>query len=493
MNSRFTLLASSIAIAVLSLALFISVVGGTASSVRGEAIGIEADAVTRDSTDNRLLAYQRPDIHQNELLSLTEPISIYLPLLENEYIKYPEERAALMALYISTNGGRWRNNSGWGTNSYHCGWYGVTCDENAHVTALDLGGNGLTGTLPSNIGNLPMLTILRLTGTKECNKGGCVYDQLGDPLPPEIGNLANLQELNLSYNLFTTLPADLGNLVSLQELYLGGNQFTTLPAEIGNLTNLQMLDLSWNHLTSLPTEISNLVNLQVLNLLENYLTSIPPEIDNLASLQELYLGGNQFTTLPAEIGNLTNLQMLDLSWNHLTSLPTEISNLVNLQVLNLLGNYFTSIPPEIGNLASLQELYLGGNQFTTLPAEIGNLTNLQMLDLSWNHLTSLPTEISNLVNLQVLNLFENYFTSIPPEIGNLASLLVLRLEFNQLSGIIPAWLSNLDNLTWLGLGANPNLTCWETQQARDWTLSLHYDGPTCFIPINIFLPSCFRS
>ena len=81
-----------------------------------------------------------------------------------------------MALYNSTNGDEWINNTGWGTDSSHCDWYGVTCDENEHVTILDLGGNMLSGTLPPEIGNLPMLTVLRLNGTQaDCNKGGCQY------------------------------------------------------------------------------------------------------------------------------------------------------------------------------------------------------------------------------------------------------------------------------------------------------------------------------
>ncbi len=168
MNTRFAPLAASIAMAVLSLALFITVVRGNASSVSGEAAGIESDAVTKESTGNRPLSYQRSNIRQDDALSLTGSISIYLPLLENEYVKYPAERAALMALYNSTNGDVWRNNTGWGTDSLHCDWYGVTCDENEHVAILDLGGNGLTGTLPSEIGDLPLLTILRLTGTEIC-------------------------------------------------------------------------------------------------------------------------------------------------------------------------------------------------------------------------------------------------------------------------------------------------------------------------------------
>jgi len=96
--------------------------------------------------------------------------------------------------------------------------------------------------------------------------------------------------------------------------------------------------------------------------------------------------------------------------------------------------------------------------------------------------------------LQWLVLDGNQLTSLPPELGNLANLQSLQLIDNQLSGFIPAFLSNLGNLSILYLSENPGLTCWETQEARDWALSLiWYEGPTCFFPLNMYLPACFRN
>ena len=87
------------------------------------------------------------------------------------------------------------------------------------------------------------------------------------------------------------------------------------------------------------------------------------------------------------------------------------------------------------------------------------------------------------MNLQELYLNYNHLASLPPEIGNLASLQLLNLSENLLSGTIPVFLSNLGYLWYLDLSNNPDLTCWETEEARDWALSLNdYYGPTCFFP-----------
>jgi uncharacterized protein YjbI with pentapeptide repeats len=81
------------------------------------------------------------------------------------------------------------------------------------------------------------------------------------------------------------------NLANLQELHLDNNLLSSIPPELGNLANLQILDLHDNRLTgSIPLELGNLANLEWLDLSANPLSgSIPPELGNLANLQTLYL------------------------------------------------------------------------------------------------------------------------------------------------------------------------------------------------------------
>ncbi len=130
------------------------------------------------------------------------------------------------------------------------------------------------------------------------------------------------------------------------------NQFdqfniTSLPPEIGNLTNLEKLNLWDNFLTSLPQEIGNLTNLRVLFLYRNYITSLPSNMGNLNNLRFLGLGGNSLTSLPSDIGNLTNLEILLLKNNSLTSLPDSIVNLKPFDWLDLGYNQLCSLSVDI--------------------------------------------------------------------------------------------------------------------------------------------------
>jgi Leucine-rich repeat (LRR) protein len=366
------------------------------------------------------------------------------------------ECEALVALYNSTDGDNWTNNSGWLETNTPCSWYKVTCSS-GHVSEIDLGWNGysnnLTGSIPSELGNLSNLRALSLWG-----------NSLTGSIPSELGNLSYLWHLNLGGNSLTgSIPSELGNLSNLWHLNLGGNSLTgSIPSELGNLSNLVYLYLYNNKLTgSIPSELGNLSNLQYLSLSSNSLTgSIPSELSNLSNLQTLSLSSNSLTgSIPSELGNLSKLERLYLYNNDLTgSIPSELGNLSNLKYLYLYRNLLTgSIPSELGNLSKLERLFLHSNSLTgSIPSELGNLSNLQFLLLYFNSLTgSIPSELDNLSNLTGLYLFNNKFTgSIPSELGNLSNLRALSLWGNSLTGSIPSELGNLSYLWHLNLGGN---------------------------------------
>ena len=279
------------------------------------------------------------------------------------------ERDALIALYNSTGGAEWSNSTGWlGAAGTECDWYGITC-LNGSVTELRLGGNSLSGSIPSELVNLTNLRDLYLHD-----------NSLSGNIPAELGNLTNLTSLALHSNsLSGSIPSELGNLTNLTNLYLDDNRLSgNIPAELGNLTNLSDLFLYSNSLSgSIPAELGNLTNLTVLDLKLNSLSD----------------------SIPAELGNLTNLTYLSLWANVLSgSIPSELGNLTNLTTLLLFSNSLSgSIPSELGSLINLTGLYLNNNSLSgSIPSEIGNLTNLTNLNLDNNSLSgSIPTSLNS--------------------------------------------------------------------------------------------------
>ncbi len=201
--------------------------------------------------------------------------------------------------------------------------------------------------------------------------------------------------MNMSYlGISGTIPSELGNLTNLRTLMLRGNQLTgSIPPELGNLANLEILWLPMNQLVGpIPPELGNLANLKLLWLQRNQLVGpIPPELGNLAELKEFFLNENQLTgSIPPELGNLANLKLLGLQKNQLIGpIPSELGNLAELQSLLLSENQLTGgIPSELGKLSNLEGLLLFENQLTgRIPTEFGNLSKLQSLRLSENQLT----------------------------------------------------------------------------------------------------------
>ena len=97
------------------------------------------------------------------------PANAVLPQIDEticaELTAVPQrECAALLALYLQTNGPTWADNTNWlqqSSPASPCDWAGVRC-AGGHVTRLLLAGNHLDGTLPNLLGALSFLTHLNL-------------------------------------------------------------------------------------------------------------------------------------------------------------------------------------------------------------------------------------------------------------------------------------------------------------------------------------------
>ena len=346
------------------------------------------------------------------------------------------------------------------------------CYSITNTTWLGRINEGLTGEIPSEIGQLTNLVTLKLQ-----------YNELTGSIPPEIGNLTSLVKLDLRYNnLSGSIPTEIWSLTSLIELRIQKNQLSgTIPSAIGNLTELTHLYLYGNQFTgSIPAEIGNLINLGKLHLNNNQFTGLIPEtICNIdMSFYNPYsfdISGNQLLPpYPDCVAEFVGYQYSeDCASNYLfDGICTEQSDLDVLQ--KFIDNSSETINMEMddnnngiiepielgtqhwwdGRLTELNCNYDLANEFTLsdlglsgeIPQEIGTLDSLEILWLEDNQLTGpIPTEIGNLSKLKYLIMHHNQLSdSIPSEIGNLSNLEILKLDNNQLTGYIPESICDLN-------------------------------------------------
>ena len=366
------------------------------------------------------------------------------------------DREILEALYWATDGSNWDRSAGWLTGVPLSQWQGVQTDATGRVIELQLQYNSLSGSLPTELGQLSELRTLDLMG-----------NTLSGPVPPQLGDLDELRSLSLHRNRLTgPIPGRLGQLAELERLDLSRNIFSgAIPPELGELANLVSLDFGRNEISgSIPPELGDLASLTNLRITDNLLSgAIPPELGDLNILAELDLARNQLSgRIPSEFGELGAMRVISLSDNQLTGgIPPHLGTLDRLVALDLSGNQLTgSIPAELGGLALLKELMLSGNRLSgSIPAELGNLGGLTILDMAGNQLSgAIPEGLGQLADLDTLNLGDNQFSGpLPPALGRVAGLENLDLRSNTLAGSVPAEYGNLTLLKWLILADNEDL------------------------------------
>eukprot|EP00536_Pseudo-nitzschia_multiseries_P016329 jgi/Psemu1/313017/fgenesh1_kg.1078_\ len=182
------------------------------------------------------------------------------------------------------------------------------------LRGLFLGYNALTGTIPTEIGKITRLKDLDLSNNKNViskvgDDGAVVPIPVGDGLfgtiPSEIINLSSLSKLELYINSITgSIPNKIGALSALTRLAIGGNLLTgTIPTTVAELPGLNFLGLSYNLLTgTIPTELGLLTAQQgipvIFNLDYNQLTgSVPSELRSNISNTVLTIYGNNLSNL----------------------------------------------------------------------------------------------------------------------------------------------------------------------------------------------------
>jgi hypothetical protein len=222
------------------------------------------------------------------------------------------------------------------------------------------------GTLPTQLGLLNSLSILRIAGG------------FTGPLPQTIFQLTGLTELLFRDSpLINSIPTELGQLSKLTALQLGNMTVRgTIPNGLFGLTELAFLALiDTQYLEgTLSSEIAKLSNIRRLSLSNCRLAgSLPSQLWSLTSLETLQVSGTLIDgTLSDSIGLLTNLSLLEVASNrHLGGvLPSTLGALSRVTYLQLSGNgFFGALPTTLALLTHLTELTANMNRLTGgLPA-----------------------------------------------------------------------------------------------------------------------------
>lgn len=363
-----------------------------------------------------------------------------------------------------------------GDNNFHPTPFPMTLFRLTNLHWLYLSNCSITGQIPPEIGNLKKLINLELS-----------HNYITGHIPLEITQLTNLWQLELYNNLLSgTIPPGFGKLnklanfdastnqlqgnlseirflTGLVSLQLFQNNFSgDVPLEFGHFKKLKALSLYTNHLTGgLPDTLGSWSDFDFIDVSTNLLTGrIPPGMCNKGKMTKLLMLENNFTgQIPATYGACASLQRFRVSDNSLSGVvPEGIWSLPKVVIIDLARNNFSgAIARGIGNAKHLTQLSIQDNQFTGhLPEEISGAGRLVKIDMMSNRFTgSIPPTIGELKDLNFLILSGNQFSGrIPDSIGECSSLSVANFAGNSLSGNIPSIIARLQVLNSLNLSDN---------------------------------------
>ncbi|CAO2210693.1 unnamed protein product [Urochloa humidicola] len=335
---------------------------------------------------------------------------------------------------------------------------------------IALGSNELDGEImPDLCSSLPRLQKLILPN-----------NYLNGVVPPSLGQCANLELIDLSFNLLVgPIPPEVMLLPKLVDLVLWANHLSGEIPDMfcSNGTALETLEISYNNFTgSIPPSITRCANLSWLSLASNHLTgNVPPGFSNLKKLAILQLYKNSLSDrIPEELGHCNSLIWVDLSSNYFTgAIPPQLAaqaGLVAQETMSIkryafirnggvnicagtgLLFEFLDIRPErlaeslAKHFCQPARIYIGTTQTVHSFRSNGSM---MFLDLSSNGLTGeIPASFGSMMYLEVLNLGHNNLTgAIPDAFAGLRKIGVLDLSHNRLTGAIPPELGTLSFLT----------------------------------------------
>ena len=210
--------------------------------------------------------------------------------------------------------------SSWNDSIHFCNWHGVTCShQHQRVTALNLQGYTLHGSISPYVGNLSFLKLVNL----------CDNTLYGDILQ-EVSHLFRLKDLLSNNSLTGRIPGNLTNCPELRVIDFTRNKICgNIPVELGSLKKLAVLQIGGNNLTG----------------------GISPSLGNISSPQELSLALNNFVgNILNEMGLMQKLSFFEVVGNNLSGMiPYSLYNISTMSIISTAVNQLNgTLPDNIG-------------------------------------------------------------------------------------------------------------------------------------------------
>ena len=308
-----------------------------------------------------------------------------------------------------------------------------------------------------------------------------------------IGELINLEFLNISRNKLTRLPYGLGFCTALKHLVIDEPHMIVIPCDdilrtCGEDATIltrylrqfhaactsNALELNGFIINMMPREVFELTSLTELHMSGNSVKIVGAEIEALQQLKLCDLSYNRIKMLPATLGKLRRLEELDVQSNALLHLPAVICTMDKLRIVHMVGNKALSVPREVQNAGTptlkmfLRGIYTGSNEgvvdwaalnklkvakLREIPQVLFSMNWITDLNIDDNSVHRLPKEIGTLKSLKRLSARHNLLEKLPSEVKRCRSLEKLFLDHNRLVKVSESLYTHLP-LAVLGLSHN---------------------------------------
>lgn len=371
---------------------------------------------------------------------------------------------------------------GWTGTDFCAGWTGVVC-SGGNVVQLRLREAGLGGTVTSTLNQMTDLTYLELNGNSFTGA------------MPSLAGMANLQNIFLHQNNFTSIPGDffrgLTNVVNLyidRNLGLNGTAGWTIPEDITASTKLTNLSVASTNLNSLPEYLGTMASLRVLLAAYNNIPSIPAsfagsnievlQVNNQAgmkgtmapcgampALRVLWLQVNQLTgPIPDGLAASTGLSDLRLNDNRLLGqIPLDLAKLP-LTTVFLKNNFLSGQLPSFPVVPTFDDVDFCSTDGTQCSVEVAALIQFlkgvgypQSISEAWTGANpcgwiGIGCSGTSVVSISLAS--SGLTGTISPYLANITTLKSILLNNNTLTGSVPNQLTTLPDLVTLDIRNN---------------------------------------